>query len=322
MLTYKVEWDTLWGMARPFRILVAGGWYHVTSRGNRREAMRWLHVSYSSRFNWAHGQCGHVFQGRYRAIVVEDQRGVVAVARYVHLNPVRVGRLGLDKAQQRLSRAGGAVDPGVELVRRRLQALGAYPWSSWRVYSGAEPAPGWLETGVIGAGCGGRSREERRRALREYTEAPLREGRMESPWAGLIGGVVLGGKEFAQALLGRMKPGSVDAAAQTSVRQIKGTQRIGWAEIVAAAEGLRGKRWSEMAQDWGDWGRDGTLYVAVRHGRQRLADVVRAMGGLKYAAAAQGVRRFASGLGKDGAKVRFVEGMKRKLCETRRGERG
>ena len=46
---------------------------------------------------------------------------------------------------------------------------------------------------------------------------------MESPWAGLIGGVVLGGKEFAQALLGRIKPESVDAAAQTSVRQIKGT---------------------------------------------------------------------------------------------------
>ena len=132
----------------------------------------------------------------------------------------------------------------------------------------------------------------------------------------------MGGKEFAQALLGRIKPESVDAAAQTSVRQIKGMQRIAWAEIVAAAEGLLRKRWAEMAQDWGDWGRDGTLYVAVRYGRQRLADVVRAMGGLEYGAAAQGVRRFASGLEKDAAKVRFVEGMKRKLCEARRGERG
>ena len=121
---------------------MAGGWYQVTSRGNRREAiyrtdadrrrflglvaelperfglevhafvlmdnhyhlvvrtpepnlseaMRWLHVSYSSRFNWAHRPCGHVFQGRYKAMVMEDQRGVVEVARYVHLNPVRVGR--------------------------------------------------------------------------------------------------------------------------------------------------------------------------------------------------------------------------------------
>ena len=36
-----------------------------------------------------------------------------------------------------------------------------------------------------------------------------------------------------------------------------------------------------MAEDWGDWGRDGTIYVAVRHGRQRLVEVVRAVGGLK-----------------------------------------
>ncbi len=56
--------------------------------------------------------------------------------------------------------------------------------------------------------------------------------------------------------------------------------------------------------------------------RQRLADVVRAMGGLKHEAAAQAVRRFAAGLGKDAAKVRFVEGMRRKLCGARWGERG
>ena len=110
---------------------MAGGWYHVTSRGTRREAiyrtdadrrrflglvaelperfgmevhafvlmdnhyhlvvrtpepnlseaMRWLHVSYSSRFNWANRMCGPVFQGRYKAMVIEAVRGVVAVAR-------------------------------------------------------------------------------------------------------------------------------------------------------------------------------------------------------------------------------------------------
>ena len=101
--------------------------------------------------------------------------------RYVHLNPVRVGRLGLGNAQQRQSRTLGSVDPGAELVGQRLQELNDYPWSSWRAYMGAEAAPAWLETGVIGAGCGGQSREQRRKALRECTEAPVRQGRMESP---------------------------------------------------------------------------------------------------------------------------------------------
>ncbi len=355
-------------MARPLRILVAGGWYHVTSRGNRREAiyrtdadrrrflglvaelperfglevhafvlmdnhyhlvvrtpepnlseaMRWLHVSYTSRFNWAHRQCGHVFQGRYKAILLEDERGVVEVARYVHLNPVRMGRLGLGKGQQRQSRVVGGADPGADLVRQRLQELNAYPWSSWRVYLGAEPAPGWLETRTIGAGCGGRCRAERRQALREYTEAPVRQGRLESPWAGLIGGVVLGGKEYALELLKGLKAAGVDEAAQPAMRQIERAGRIEWSEIVAAAEELRGKKWPAMMSDWGDWGRDGTIYVAVRHGRQRLADVVRAAGGLRYGAAAQGVRRFAAGLPRDAAKARFVEGMSRKLRERRR----
>jgi hypothetical protein len=68
--------------------------YHLLVRArepNLSEAMPWLRVSYSCRFNWAHRQCGHVFQERYKAIVLEDQRGVEEVARCVRLNPVRVG---------------------------------------------------------------------------------------------------------------------------------------------------------------------------------------------------------------------------------------
>jgi hypothetical protein len=294
--------------------------YHLvvrTPEPNLSEAMRWLHVSYSSRFNWANGMCGHVFQGRYKAMVIEDVRGVVEVARYVHLNPVRVGRWGLDKERQRQSRVMGGADPGAELVRKRLQELKDYRWSSWRVYQGAEVAPGWLETGLVGAGCGGRNREERRQALQEYTETPVRQGRMDSPWTGLIGGLVLGSKEYAQGLLKGLKSQRVDGKVMTSVRQIQRTGRVGWPEIVAAAEALRGKRWSQMAESWGDWGRDGTIYVAVRYGQQRLADIVRLVGGLKYGTAAQAVRRFAAGLAKDADKVSFVENMRRRLGQER-----
>jgi uncharacterized ion transporter superfamily protein YfcC len=65
------------------------------------------------------------------------------------------------------------------------------------------------------------------------------------------------------------------------------------------------------------------MYVAVRHGGQRSAEVVRVIGGVKYGAAAQAVRGFATGLAQDAAKVRFVEGMKRRLRERthRRPER-
>jgi hypothetical protein len=53
-------------------------------------------------------------------------------------------------------------------------------------------------------------------------------------------------------------------AVMTSVRQIQRTGRLGWPEVVAAAEPLRGKRRSQMCESWGHWERDGTIHEAVR----------------------------------------------------------
>jgi putative transposase len=66
--------------------------YHLaleTPRGNLVEGMRWLQSTFANRFNRYRGENGHVFQGRYKALVVEDSHGLGAVAHYIHLNPVR-----------------------------------------------------------------------------------------------------------------------------------------------------------------------------------------------------------------------------------------
>ena len=73
-----------------------------------------------------------------------------------------------------------------------------------------------------------------------------------------------------------------------------------------------------MVTAWGNGERDGVIYVAVRYGRVRLAQVVRAMGGLTHGAAAQGVRRCAAGLAEDAAKVAFVKARERKLRGRKR----
>lgn len=115
--------------------------------------------------------------------------------------PLRIEGLGLGKSDQRRARVLGCENPKRELVRGRLETLRNYPWSSWRVYIGMESNPGWLETGLIGRACGGRSRSEQRAALKAYTEEPIRQGVLESPWEGLIGGAVLGDTEYARKLL-------------------------------------------------------------------------------------------------------------------------
>lgn len=77
-----------------------------TPEANLSRSMQWLGVSYSMWFNKRHRRAGHLFQGRFKACIVEDDHGWQQVARYVHLNPVRLGRLGLGKSHQRASRAG------------------------------------------------------------------------------------------------------------------------------------------------------------------------------------------------------------------------
>jgi hypothetical protein len=104
------------------------------------------------------------------------------------------------------------------------------------------------------------------------------------------------------------------------VRRVVRAGRADWSRLVQWAEEQRGRTWQEMMDDWGDWGRDGTMHVAVRHGRHRMAEVVRAVGhGLKYQAAAQAIRRFQASLPQDAERSRFMERMKRQL---RRAEAG
>lgn len=165
-------------MARPLRIELAGGLYHVTSRGDRREAIyrdeqdraQWLAVlsGVCARFNWRchaycemthhdhfvvetpeanlskgmrplngvytqgfnrrHGLIGHLFQGRFKAILVERDAYLLELARDVVLNPVRAGRVG---------------------------EVSAWAWSSDRAMVGLAAIPAWLETDwVLGQfGC-------------------------------------------------------------------------------------------------------------------------------------------------------------------------
>jgi hypothetical protein len=78
------------------------------------------------RFNWAHRRRGHVFQGRFKSALIQDEGRLEEVGRYLHLNPVRIKGLGLSKEDQRRARVMGCPDPGAELVARRVTALREY----------------------------------------------------------------------------------------------------------------------------------------------------------------------------------------------------
>ncbi len=66
--------------------------YHValrTPQPNLTEGMHWLQTTFATRFNRLHGERGHLFQGRYQALLVEDDAALLRLVNYIHLNPVR-----------------------------------------------------------------------------------------------------------------------------------------------------------------------------------------------------------------------------------------
>ena len=77
--------------------------YHLaleTPRGNLVEGMRWLQGTFGNRFNKFTGERGHVFQGRYKALLVEPGRPLLGLVNYIHLNPVRAKLLAIEQLRE------------------------------------------------------------------------------------------------------------------------------------------------------------------------------------------------------------------------------
>jgi REP element-mobilizing transposase RayT len=153
--------------------------YHLlveTPNSNLSRGMRQLNGVYTQAFNRAHGRVGHVFQGRYKAILVQKETYLLELARYIVLNPVRA---------------------------RMVRAAKDWPWSSYRATAGLCGGPGWLETDWILCAFArrkGRARERYRAFVAEGKNQP-------SPWEGLKNQVFLGSDQFITALQTQLEAG-------------------------------------------------------------------------------------------------------------------
>ncbi len=146
--------------------------YHLlveTPDANLSKGMRQLNGVYTQRFNQAHQRVGHVFQGRYKGILVEKEAHLLELARYVVLNPVRA---------------------------RMVRTPDEWPWSSYRAMVGHKPRPEWLETRGILSGFG----ETEPEAIEHYRRFVAQGEGQPSPWAHLKHQVFLGTDVFVDSL--------------------------------------------------------------------------------------------------------------------------
>jgi REP element-mobilizing transposase RayT len=191
-----------------------------TPDGNLVAGMRWLLSTYSNRFNHRHQLCGHVFSGRYKALLVEGDGGgyLRTVCDYTHLNPVRAGLL------------------------KRENRLLEYPWSSLGCYlSEMKHRPKWLrvdrllgEHGILKDTAAGRRELENRLETRREQEGDPRQ------WKGPGRGWYVGSQTFRRKLLKRAQE-KVGSNHPGATRKEAAHER---AEAIIAKE-LRRKRWSE-----------------------------------------------------------------------------
>lgn len=153
--------------------------YHLileTPRGNLLKVMHGINSSYTGYFNRKYGRSGHLFQGRYKGILVEKDSYLLSLSRYVHLNSVRAG-----------------------LVERPE----AYRWSSYCGYIGREKESAWMEYGWVLSRFGTEKKRAQGR-YQGYTEEVLK-AKEDPPLKNLYGQVVLGGEEFIGKIKGMLK---------------------------------------------------------------------------------------------------------------------
>ncbi len=153
--------------------------YHLileTPQGRLLKVMHGINSSYTGYFNRKYGRSGHLFQGRYKGILVEKDSYLLSLSRYVHLNSVRAG-----------------------LVERPED----YRWSSYRGYIGRERESGWMEYGWILSQFGSEKRRAQRR-YKGYTEEGLK-GEEDVPFKNVYNQVILGGEEFIRKIKGMLK---------------------------------------------------------------------------------------------------------------------
>jgi REP element-mobilizing transposase RayT len=150
--------------------------YHLlieTPDGNLALGMRQLNGVYTQLFNKLHGRAGHLFQGRYKSILIQKDTHLLEVCRYVVLNPVRA---------------------------RMVEAPEAWKWSSYRATSGREARHPCLTTAWVLGQFGGK----RVAAEKEYRQF-VKGGIGRSIWHEVRGQAILGEEAFGDKLVDRLR---------------------------------------------------------------------------------------------------------------------
>lgn len=211
---YLTEGDYLWFLEcieravekfqlEIFAFVLMGNHYHLllrTPQANLSKAIQWLQTSYGVYYNRRHRCSGHLFQGRYKSILVGEESYWARLSLYIHLNPIRAG-----------------------IVKK----LDEYRWSSIHDYIRLKKTHQWVLCEEVLKELGGNSEEQRRRYRQLLKEAG---GEEEKIFEELRYGLILGSEKFVswveRKFIGAKEEDEQELPQRKKVRESRDNERV------------------------------------------------------------------------------------------------
>ena len=179
--------------------VLMGNHYHLlieTPEANLSRAMHYINGAYTAYINRKNKRSGHLFQGRYKAIIVDRDSYLLELSRYMHLNPVRVGM---------------------------VDQPGLYPYSSYNCYLSSVKDEIVQKDFILGMLS--KKKKEAKSRYRDFVE---NSEEIENPFREVYGGMVLGSIDFIKDILSRMKDDILAKGEISNRRELTSPSKKDW----------------------------------------------------------------------------------------------
>lgn len=246
-----------------------------TPEGNLSKMMQALQTSYTVYFNQRHDRTGHVFEQRYKAMLVDKDNYLLQVSRYVHLNAVSA------------KLAGRPQD---------------YRWSSYGSYLGGKGIPGLKPAAVLGYFSAGKNRQIQQ--YREYVEGG-RGDKLHNAAPEVSKQIFVGDEDFVEAMQRRSQAKAAPEVRFSFKRIVKAVSAV---TGIDEDEIRREQRGDEVKGS-----RELLCYVARRHGEVSMAELARFLMVKESSTPSHALRRAAARMKADSGFRRQLERVLKKL---------
>ncbi|MCK5426712.1 MAG: transposase, partial [Thermodesulfovibrionia bacterium] len=261
-----------------------------TPLGNLGEFMRHFNITYTGYYNRRHKRAGHLYQGRYKSILVDKEAYLSMLSRYIHLNPLRIKGM---KAKT---------------DREKIHYLRNYKWSSLPGYINKREKQGLIDYTLVleeygGDNDKGRTAYEKRVCADLTTKFEIQDK--------IIGQSILGKDEFIEWVKKRFLKRQKERREYPSLREIQSYRAED--EIINVVTNETGKDLEAIKRERGSL-RQVVMDLLYRVGGLKGVEIGRIMG-VDYSTVSQGRKRLREKLQKDRKLKQMVRKIESKLSQ-------